>query len=70
MYSNDNKDHLFRAYTTTGDFLGESEFKIEGYDLMSKLGKFIFMDGYVYTLALKKNEDKPLRIIKCKVVSQ
>lgn len=70
MYSNDKKDHLFRAYTTEGEFLGESEFKVEGYDLMSKLGNFKFMNGYVYTLALKKNEDKPLRIIKCKVVSQ
>jgi len=70
MYSNENKDYLFRAYSTSGDFLGESEFKIEGYDLLSNLGGFKFMDGYVYTLALKKDEDKPLRILKCKIVSE
>lgn len=70
VYSNENKDHVFQAYTLTGKYLGESEFKIEGYDLMSKLGHFKFKDGYVYTLALKHNEDAPLRILKCKVISE
>jgi len=69
VYSNENKDHLFHAYSINGKFLGESEFKIDGYDLMSKLGHFRFIDGYVYTLALKHNEDAPLRILKCKVAS-
>jgi hypothetical protein len=50
-----------------GDFLGQSEFKIEGYDLLSKLSSFTFKDGYIYTKALKQNEEFPLRIIKCKV---
>lgn len=70
MYSNENKDHLFTAYSTAGEFLGESEFKIEGYDLLSKVGNYKFMDGFVYTLALKQNEEMPLRILKCKIVSQ
>lgn len=70
IYTNENKDHLFQAYSVEGKFLGESEFKIDGYDLMSKLGHFTFKDGYVYTLALKHNEDAPLRILKCKVVSE
>ena len=70
VYSNENKDHVFQAYSIDGKFLGESEFKIDGYDLMSKLGHFTFKDGYVYTLALKHNEDVPLRILKCKVVSE
>lgn len=70
MYTNEDKDHLFSAYSTDGKFLGESEFKIESYDLFSNSGGLKLMDGYVYTLALKKNEDKPLRILKCKVVSK
>jgi hypothetical protein len=70
MYTNEDKDHFFTAYSTDGKFLGESEFMIDGYDFISKSGGLKFMNGYVYTLALKKNEDKPLRILKCKVVSQ
>lgn len=70
VYSNENKDHLFQAYTIDGKYLGESEFKIEGYDLMSKMGHFKFMDGFVYTLALKHNEEVPLRILKCKISSE
>lgn len=70
IYSNEDKDHTFQAYSIDGKFLGESEFKIDGYDLMSKLGHFRFKDGYVYTLALKHNEEAPLRILKCKVSSE
>jgi len=70
MYSNKDKDHLFSAYSTDGKFLGESEFKIEGYDLLSNSIGLKIMDGYVYALALKKNDDKPLRILKCKVSSE
>jgi len=70
MYSNENKDYVFLAYSIDGKFLGKSEFKIDGYDLLSNLGHFTFRDGYVYTLALKHNEDKPLRILKCKIVSE
>lgn len=70
IYSNEDKDHIFQAYSIEGEFLGESEFKIDGYDLMSKLGHFRFKDGFVYTLALKHNEEVPVRILKCKVISE
>ena len=70
IYSDENKDHIFQAYSIDGKFLGQSEFKIDGYDLMANLGHFTFRNGYVYTLALKHNDDKPLRILKCKIVSQ
>jgi hypothetical protein len=69
IYSNDDRYHLFRAYTSDGKFLGESEFTIEGYELLSGLGHFTFMNGFVYTLALKKEEESPLRILKCRIVS-
>jgi hypothetical protein len=68
IYTNNiDEDYAFRAYSLNGDFLGQSEFKIEGYDLLSKLSSFTFKDGYIYTKALKQNEEFPLRIIKCKV---
>jgi hypothetical protein len=70
IYSNDSRDHLFRAYTIEGEFLGESEFIIDGYDLLSGLGHFYFMNGYVYTLALRKGADSPMRILKCKIESK
>ena len=70
IYSNEEKDHIFQAYNTGGQYLGESEFTIEGYDLMSGLGSFTFMNGYVYTLALKKGEESPMRILKCRIVSE
>lgn len=70
IYSNENKDHVFQAYSIEGKFLGESEFKIDGYDLMSKLSHFRFNDGYVYTLALKHNEEIPLRILKCRIMAE
>ncbi len=65
--NNENEDYAFEAYTTDGKFLGKSEFKIEGYDLLAKMGHFRFKNGFVYTLALKHGEDHPVRIIKCKV---
>ena len=69
IYSNDNKDHLFQAYSIDGNFLGESEFIIDGYDLVSKPNHITTKNGsvYIYTLALKHNEDNPLRILKCKI---
>ena len=70
IFSNDNRDHLFRAYTTDGKYLGESEFVIDGYELLSGLGHFYFMNGYVYTLALKKGEESPVRILKCRIVAE
>lgn len=70
IYSNEEKDHIFQTYTTGGQYLGESEFTIDGYDLMSGLGSFTFMNGYVYTLALKKGEESPMRILKCRIVSE
>ncbi len=69
IYSNDDREHLFQAYSIDGHFLGESEFTIEGYDLLSGLGHFTFQNGSVYTLALKKGEDSPVRILKCNIES-
>jgi hypothetical protein len=67
--NNENEDYAFQAYSIDGKFLGKSEFKIEGYDLLSNMKSFIFSDGFVYTPALKKGEDSPLRILKCKIVN-
>ncbi len=68
--NNEDEDYAFQAYSVDGKFLGKSEFKIEGYDLLSKMGHFKFKDGFVYTLALKKGADYPLRIIKCKIENE
>jgi hypothetical protein len=65
--NNTNEDYAFKAYSPDGRFLGKSEFKIKGYDLLSKMNHFRFTDGFVYTLALKQDEEYPLRIIKCKI---
>ena len=68
--NNEDEDYAFQAYSIEGKFLGQSEFKIEGYDLLSKMGHFKFSDGFVYTFALKHDEGHPLRIIKCKIVAE
>jgi hypothetical protein len=70
IYSTEGKDHQFQAYSTTGQYLGESEFKIEGYDFLSNLSHLKFRDGNVYVFALKWKEDVPLRILKCKIVAE
>jgi hypothetical protein len=70
LYSTEGKDHQFQAYSTTGQYLGESEFKIEGYDFLSNLSHLKFSDGNVYVFALKWREDVPLRILKCKIVAE
>jgi hypothetical protein len=70
LYNNEDKDHLFKAYSTSGQFLGESEFVIEGYDLLFQTNPVIIQDGYLYATALKDGADKPLRIIKCQMVSE
>jgi len=70
IYNNDNKDHLFKAYSTTGEFLGQSEFVIDGYDILFQ-GNPVFIKGeYLYATALKEGADNPLRIIRCKMVSE
>ncbi len=70
IYTNQkNEDYAFQAYSIDGKFLGKSEFKIEGYDLLSNMRSFKFTDGFVYTIALKKGEESPLRILKCKIVN-
>ena len=68
--NNEDEDYAFQAYSIDGKFLGQSEFKIEGYDLLSKMRYFKFRDGFVYTLALKPDDDHPLRIIKCRMVTE
>ncbi len=65
--NNEGQDYAFQAYSLDGNLLGQSEFKIDGYELLSNMGHFKFKDGYVYTLALKKGEEFPLRILKCRI---
>ena len=65
--NNEGQDYAFQAYALDGKLLGQSEFKIEGYDLLSNMGHFKFKDGFVYTLALKNGEEFPLRILKCRI---
>jgi len=68
IYTNNiDEDYAFQAYSLDGEYLGKSEFKIEGYDLLAKMSSLKFKDGYVYTKALKQDAEHPLRIIKCKV---
>lgn len=70
IYTNNDKDYAFRAYSTDGKFLGESEFKIEGYDLLLNKSPFIFMNNSIYAIALKKGVQFPARIIKCALISE
>jgi hypothetical protein len=71
VYTNQqNQDYAFQAYSIDGKFLGKSEFKIEGYDLLSRMGSFKFKDGFVYTPGLKQNDEAPLRILKCRIVTE
>lgn len=65
--NNENEDYAFQAYSIDGKFLGKSEFKIEGYDLLSNMRSFKFSNGFVYTLALKHSGDNLLQILKCKI---
>lgn len=65
--NNENEDYAFQAYSIDGKYLGKSEFKIEGYDLLSNMRSFKFSNGFVYTLALKHSGDNLLQILKCKI---
>lgn len=65
--NNENEDYAFQAYSIDGKYLGKSEFKIEGYDLLSNMRSFKFSNGFVYTLALKHSEENLLQILKCKI---
>jgi hypothetical protein len=71
VYTNEqNQDYAFQAYSMDGKFLGKSEFKINGYDLLSKMSHFKFRNGFVYALALKQNDPASLRILKCRIVAE
>jgi hypothetical protein len=71
VYTNEqNQDYAFQAYSMDGKFLGKSEFKIDGYDLLSKMSHFKFRNGFVYALALKQNDSASLRILKCRIVAE
>ena len=71
IYTNEqNQDYAFQAYSMDGRFLGKSEFKIDGYDLLSKMSHFKFRNGFVYALALKQNDSTSLRILKCRIVAE
>jgi hypothetical protein len=65
--NNEGEDFAFSAYDLKGNFLGHSKFEIEGYDLLANVSSLKFKDGYIYTLALKKDAEHPLRILKCRV---
>jgi len=70
IYNNDDKDHLFQAYSTTGEFLGQSEFVSDGYDVLLQTNPVIIRDGYLYATALRENAGTPIRIVKFRMVSE
>ncbi len=57
------------VYGNGGQFLAQSSFKVEGYDLEIKPSKLVFHDGYIYALIVKKEaEGVPLRLVRFKLV--
>ena len=68
IYTNKpSEDYAFQAYTGEGEFLGQSAFEIEGYELLSQMAHFHFAGDFVYTLALKHDAAYPVRILKCRM---
>jgi hypothetical protein len=70
MYNNENKDHLFKAYSLSGKYLGKSEFVIDGYELLFQTNPVYISGDHLYAVALKDGAEDPLRIIKCRLVSE
>ena len=63
-------NNRFRAYSydMKGNFLGTSSFKNEVLDLTFNPQNFQFFNGFVYTVAKAKKENKvPLKIVKLKL---
>jgi hypothetical protein len=70
IYNNENKDHLFKAYSTSGEYLGESEFVVEDYDLLFQANPVIIRDGYLYATALNKGATNPLRLVRFRMLPE
>lgn len=68
IYNNDDKDHLFKAYSTSGEFLGQSEFITDDYDILFQTNPVIIKGGYLYATALKEGANTPLRIVRFRMV--
>jgi len=64
---NTNKFNVY-SYKMDGTLIGISSFETQEYDLTFTHDTFVFHDGYVYAMAVKKNADGvPLRLVKFKL---
>jgi len=70
IYNNEDKDHLFKAYSISGEYLGGSEFVTEGYDLLFQANPVIIRDGYFYATALKQGAPNPLRLVRFRMLAE
>ena len=61
---NTNKFNVY-SYKMDGELIGISSFETQEYDLTFTHDTFVFHDGFVYAMAVKKNADGvPLRLVK------
>jgi len=63
-------DNIFNVwvYTNGGEYICQSSFKCEEYDLSINSSKMVFKDGYIYGLQVKKDvEGIPLRLVRFKL---
>jgi len=61
---NTNKFNVY-SYKMDGELIGISSFETQEYDLTFTNDTFVFHDGYIYAMAVKKNTDGvPLRLVK------
>ncbi len=52
-------------YNNGGQFVAQSSFRVQGYELEIKPSKMVFHEGYIYALAEKKGVDGvPLRVVR------
>ena len=52
-------------YSNGGQFVAQSSFRVQDYELEIKPSKMVFHDGYIYALAKKKGaEGVPLRVVR------
>lgn len=57
------------VYKSGGEFIAQSSFITEGYDLEIKPSKMVFHNGYVYALVTKQNaQGIPLRLVRFRLV--
>lgn len=60
-------DNTFNVwiYNNGGQFVAQSSFRVQGFELEIKPSKMVFHDGYIYALAEKKGVDGvPLRVVR------